>query len=112
MSRNHISEISIGEGVTVKGQDLLKQYANKHFQLLFQDDGFTNEDASSELLVNVPSLVNVEDNYGLMNPFTEQEMFYVIWAMESDKAPGPDGFSIHLYKKSASPSSNQFWSKW
>ena len=78
MSRNHISEISIGEGVTVKGQDLLKQYASKHFQLLFEDDGFTVKNASSEFLANVPSLVNAEDNYGLMKPFTEQEIDDVI----------------------------------
>ena len=35
LSWNHISEISIGEGVTIKGQDLLKQYPSKHFQFPF-----------------------------------------------------------------------------
>ena len=49
-------------------------------------------------MANVPSLVNVEDNYGLMKPFTEQEIVDVIWAMKSDKAPRPNGFSIHFYK--------------
>ena len=48
--------------------------------------------------MNVPSLVNDEDNYDLMNPFTKQEIVDVIWAMEFDKAPGLDGFSIHFYK--------------
>ena len=98
MSCNHISEIDIGEGVFVKGQDQLKLYASKHYQLLFQDDGITDKDASSKLLVNIPSLVNVEDNYDLMKTFTKQEIVDVIWDMESDKAPGLDGFSIHFYK--------------
>ena len=35
LSRNHISEIAIGEGVFVKGQDQLKLHASKHYQLLF-----------------------------------------------------------------------------
>ena len=33
-----------------------------------------------------------------MKPFSEQESVEFIWAMESDKTPGPDGFSIHFYK--------------
>ena len=71
LSRNHISEIAIGDGVFVKGQDQLIQFACKHYQLLFQDDGITDKDVSSELLANIPSLVNAEDNYDLMKPFTE-----------------------------------------
>ena len=98
LSRNHILEVAIGEGVFVKGQDQLKLYASKRHQLLFQDDGITDKDASSELLLNIPSLVNAEDNYDLMKPFTEQEIINVIWAMESDEAPEPDGFTIHFYK--------------
>ena len=31
LSRNHISEIIDDEGVTIKGQDLLKQSASRHF---------------------------------------------------------------------------------
>ena len=33
-----------------------------------------------------------------MKPFAEQEIIDVIWDMESDKAPGPDGFSFHFYR--------------
>ena len=71
LSRNHISEIAIGDGVFVKGQDQLKLHASKHYQLLFQDDGITDKEASTELLENIPSLVNDADNYDLMKPFTE-----------------------------------------
>ena len=53
---------------------------------------------SFEFLDNVPPLVNVEDNYTLMKPFSEKEIVDVIWSMVSDKSPGPDGFSIHFYK--------------
>ena len=50
------------------------------------------------MVSNIPPLISTEDNFVLMNPFTEQEIIEAIWAMESDKAPGPDGFSFHFYK--------------
>ena len=46
----------------------------------------------------MPSLVSEENNVNLMKPFIEEEISNVVWAMESDKAPGPDGFSFHFYK--------------
>ena len=47
LSRNHISEIYIGEGVIIKGQYHLKQVACEPFQLLFQEDGLSNEVVST-----------------------------------------------------------------
>ena len=65
---------------------------------MFQDDGCADEEVSSEFLNNVPSIVSIEDNLELTKPFSEMEVVDIIWAMESDKAPGPDGFSIPFYK--------------
>ena len=62
LSRNHISEISIGDGVIIKGQYLLKQSTSSHFQQLFQEDGLYEEEVSSEFLDNIPFLVSLEDN--------------------------------------------------
>ena len=42
LSRNHISEISTGEGGFIKGHEQLKQVARRHFQHLFQEDGLSN----------------------------------------------------------------------
>src|SRR5699024_8566754 len=51
-----------------------------------------------DFLSNIPPLVISEDNFELNRPFTEEEVIKVIWSMDSDKAPGPDGFTIHFYK--------------
>ena len=67
-----------------------------HFQMLFQDDGFFYKEVSNDFLNNVPSLVNNQDNYDLMKPSSEREIVDVIWAMDSNKAPGPNGFSIQV----------------
>ena len=98
LSRNHISEISLGDGVVIKGQDPLKQAAWTHFQLLFHEDGLAASDVSVEFLDKIPTLVNPEDNQALLKPFSEQEILDVIWVMEPDKAPGSDGFSFHFYR--------------
>ena len=47
---------------------------------------------------NIPFLVSEEENVELMKPFLEQEIIDVIWAMEPDKASGPDDFSFHFYR--------------
>ena len=69
LSRNHISEISIGDGVTIEGKDLFKRSTSSHFQQLFQDDGLYEEEVSSEFLDNIPLLVSLEDNNNSMKHF-------------------------------------------
>ena len=69
-----------------------------HFQQLFHEEGNSDEILNADFLSNIPSLVSHEDNVGLVKPFTEKEVVDVIWAMEPDKAPGTDGFSIHFYR--------------
>ena len=76
----------------------IKQAAYLHFQCLFHEDGISDETVSADFLSNIPSLVSHEDNMGLLKPFNEKEIVDVIWAMEPDKAPCPDGFSIHFFK--------------
>ena len=98
LPRNHISKISIEEGDIIKGNANLKQAARSHFHLLFQEDRLSDEEVSAEFLVNIPSLVSIEDNKNLLKSFYEQEVLKVIWAMEPDKAPRMDGFSFHFYR--------------
>ena len=50
------------------------------------------------LLSHMSYLVSEENNVSLMKSFTEEEIRNVVWDMESDKAPGPDGFYFHFYK--------------
>ena len=65
---------------------------------MFQEHGLSDGVVSAEFLDNVPSLLSSKDNDELIKPFTEKEILDVIWEMEPDKAPGPDGFSFHFYR--------------
>ena len=96
--QKHISEISSLYGETFKGISQIKQVAEIHFQNLYREYGSSDSDLTCEFLSNVSYMVSEEENDELMKPFSEQEIIDVIWSMEPDKAPGPDGFSFHFHR--------------
>jgi len=71
---------------------------DNHFRNLFSEGTQATDGEITELLSNIPHLIKPEDNAALISEVTEEEIIKVIWSMESDKAPGPDGFTIHFYK--------------
>lgn len=80
------------------GFSQIKEAAVTHFQSLLSAERNGNEEDAEEFLTTIPNLVNEEDNDSLLSPVTEEEITSVVWSMELDKAPGPDGFSVHLYR--------------
>ena len=76
----------------------IKQTVYLHFKHLFHEDGISDQIVSVDFLSNIPPLVIHEDNVGLLKSFTKKEIVDVIWAMESNKAPSPDGLSIHFFR--------------
>ena len=96
LSKNHISEITTSYGTLLKGEDQINLAAESHYQFLFKDNNEGNEGVFTEFLSHIPPLVNKEDNSILSKHFTEEEICNIIWAMEPDKAPGSNGFSIHF----------------
>lgn len=98
LSRNHIAEITTSNGQVCKGFSQIKDAAVKHFQTLLTAERDGSEEDISEFLANIPKLVSIEDNENLMSSVTEEEISNIVWSMEPDKAPGPDGFSIHFYR--------------
>ena len=43
--------------------------------------------------------VSPEEVQSLTVPFTEEEIKYVVFSMEADHAPGPDGLSMRFYQE-------------
>ena len=66
---------------------------------MFKEDKEGNKEASTKFLSHIPSLVNKEDNSTLSKQFIEEEICNIIWAMEPNKVPRSDGFSIHFYRQ-------------
>eukprot|EP00253_Pinus_taeda_P020488 PITA_20488 len=98
LSRNYIAEIKTTEGQVCKGFNQVKGAVENHFRKLFNDGTYGNDEEIADFLTKIPLLVNAEDNLVLCSPISEEEIIKVIWSMEADKAPGPDGFTIHFYK--------------
>eukprot|EP00253_Pinus_taeda_P005679 PITA_05679 len=97
LSRNHIAEIITSRGQVCRGFDQIKEAAVNHFQNLLSANKEGSEEDAEEFLTNIPQLVSAKDNNILLRPSTKEEIANIVWSMELDKAPRPDGFSIHLY---------------
>jgi ribonuclease HI len=76
----------------------IQEAAVNHFRNLLSAERNGDEEDETEFLSAIPNLVSVEDNVSLMSPVTEEEITNIVWSMDPDKAPGPDGFSIHFYR--------------
>eukprot|EP00253_Pinus_taeda_P016670 PITA_16670 len=98
LSRNFIAEIKTSTGQICKGFQQVKEAAETHFQNLYNPDAQGEEVDDAEFLTLIPSLISPEDNSDLCKLVSEEEIIKIIWSMDSDKAPGPDGFTIHFYK--------------
>eukprot|EP00253_Pinus_taeda_P005327 PITA_05327 len=98
LSRNHIAEITSPSGQVIKDFAQIQEAATNHFKNLLSAERNGEEADETDLLSVIPSLVNEEDNALLTSPATEEEITNIVWSMDPDKAPGPDGFSIHFYR--------------
>jgi hypothetical protein len=50
------------------------------------------------MLENMQTFIFDSDNCQLTKEISEEEIEHVVWSMDLDKAPGPDGFSINFYR--------------
>ena len=83
------------EGNKIEGQNNLKNYITQFYKELFgpsEDNHFTLSDRMDD----IPQ-VSMAENEFLTAPFTEKEIRDAIFAMEHNKAPGPDGFPAEFY---------------
>eukprot|EP00253_Pinus_taeda_P031968 PITA_31968 len=98
LSHNHIVEITSSSGQVFKGFAQIQEAATNHFKNLLSAERNGEEEDETDFLSVIPSLVSEEDNASLTSPVTEEEITNIVWSMDPDKAPSPDGFSIHFYR--------------
>eukprot|EP00253_Pinus_taeda_P028094 PITA_28094 len=96
--RNHIAEIKTPEGRVCNSYHQIKAAAENYFRNLYRKENHSNDEEIVDFMTNIPKLISYEENAELCRPATEEEITKVVWAMDADKAPGPDGFSVHFYK--------------
>ena len=82
----------------IEGQTNLKNYITRFYKDLFgpsQDNTMTLDEAQT---FDIPQVTQAENEF-LTASFTEKEIRDAVFAMEHNKAPGPDGFPAEFYKK-------------
>ena len=88
------------DGVKIEGQNNLKNYITQFYKELFgpsEDNHFAFDESRID---DIPQVSQSENEF-LMARFTEKEIRDVIFAMEHNKAPGPDAIPAEFYQ--------QFW---
>lgn len=90
---NSISEIK--DGIIIhKGNANIKKAASLHFEIMYSEEAIL--DQNSEMLDGIPSLISADMNHLLEAKVTKNEVKATLFAMNPDKAPGPDGFSARF----------------
>ncbi|XP_026390091.1 uncharacterized protein LOC113285383 [Papaver somniferum] len=94
-ARNTISELEDANGNIISDQSQIADTLVKHFQQKFEAQ---DVDVSEELLDVIPSVITYEDQEMLDSIPTTEEIKKIVFEMDSDSAPGPDGFPGSFYK--------------
>jgi len=94
--RNNITYIIDSEGNQQIRQGAIKQAASDHYRELLTENG--EEEDYTDLLQYLPNKIITEINDSLNKEIEEEEIRGAIWALQPDKAPGPDGFLICFYR--------------
>jgi hypothetical protein len=90
--KNFITRLQDGDQLAVS-HDELQELASSHFGAIL------GTSVERDFALDLHSLGLCPAHLGgLDNPFSEEEVWAVVKALPSDKAPGPDGFTGRFYK--------------
>ncbi|KAK9912795.1 hypothetical protein M0R45_036636 [Rubus argutus] len=94
-ARSFLSHLRIGTDIQTY-LNFLRQHVVDHFTTAFSDDGSS---VDTGLVSNlIPCLVSVAENDSLTIVPSPDEIKLVVFSMDPDSAPGPDGFGGHFYR--------------
>eukprot|EP00253_Pinus_taeda_P004868 PITA_04868 len=97
-SANKILELKNSEGELLRNHNKISASLSDHFSLIAQELEINREVAIKEITNAIPKSITEEQNWALRRTITMEEVKEVVRSMPSDKAPGPDGFTINFYK--------------
>lgn len=63
---------------------------------MYEDSSFIDQ---SKFLTTIPKIISDKENKFLMNKISKDEVTKVLFNMNPDKAPEPDGFPTFFYQK-------------
>jgi mannosylglycoprotein endo-beta-mannosidase len=84
------------EGI-IEGHEYLKSYITNYYKGLFGSPEEGNFSMDETRIDDIPQ-VSTKENSLLTAPYSEEEVKKVVFQMEHNKAPGPDGFPAKFYQ--------------
>ena len=95
---NRILSLKKADDDKVFSREHIGDELNSYFTSLLSEPSLNRTQAINAITDAIPSLVTQEKNSLLLKDFTKQEIEETIFAMATNKAPGPDGFTIEFFK--------------
>jgi len=93
---NTVSSILDAEGNLQTAQEAIRQAATNHYWDLLTET--IDEEDYDDQIQFLPKSISKEMNDTLNKEIDEEEVRKTIWALQPDKARGPDGFPICFYR--------------
>lgn len=86
------------DGAKVSTREKIGSELNLYFQSLLSEPNQDRTQDINKIISAIPPLITEEQKSLPLREFIEQEIEDVVFTMASDKAPGPDGFTIEFFK--------------
>ena len=99
--KNKICRIKKEGGGYAEDQKEIEKTLTDFYSNLLEDQGENREEASAEVIRNIPKLVSADQNKLLLKPVDMKELEEAVNQMANGKAPGPDGFTKNFF--------HEFW---
>ena len=98
-SKSKITTIKNLSGILSDKPSEIAETFVKHFQNTLNNYEGSNRTAQDKLLKVIPKIVTMEDNKALNKPISLEEVKLVVFEINPDKSPGPDGFQAFFFSK-------------
>jgi hypothetical protein len=96
---NMTKEIQLESQSTLTSFEEIKKTTSAHFDDLYNEKELVDINLRDQALTYIPQIVSERDNEEISKRVNEEEILSALWKFGSDKAPRPDGFTAHFYKK-------------
>lgn len=94
--KTKITQLEQEEGIII-GQNNLKKYITDYYKKLFGSPNLNHFSLDEDTRDDIPQVSNIENEL-LIGSFSEAEIKKVVFQLEHNKAPGPDGFPAEFYQ--------------
>jgi len=94
-----VKEFTKEDGTKTDDFHQIQEESKLHFERLLTEDDTIDINIQENLLLNILNVVNQEDTNKINQEVIEKELHEALVQLHRDKAPGPDGFSVHFYQK-------------